>query len=113
MFLPPTRSPLEFRMTFPTRTKKPPRSFCLARGGKNLGAASGPKSTDRHRAYPAQLQRAASPNHAKPPTRLGHGMRDNLIQLALDQPTLSPRELAVLSTDTESCPSEPDADGSP
>jgi len=31
-------------------------------------------------------------------------MRDNLIQLALDQPTLSPRELAVRSTDIESCP---------
>ena len=29
-------------------------------------------------------------------------VRDNLIQLALDQPALSPRELAVRFTDTES-----------
>jgi putative transposase len=30
-------------------------------------------------------------------------VRDNLIQLALDEPALSPRELAVRFTDTKSC----------
>ena len=34
--------------------------------------------------------------------RIPDGVRDNLIQLALDQPALSPRELAVRFTDTES-----------
>jgi putative transposase len=34
--------------------------------------------------------------------RIPDGVRDNLIQLALDEPALSPRELAVRFTDTES-----------
>ena len=34
--------------------------------------------------------------------RIPNGVRDNLIQLALDHPALSPRELAVRFTDTES-----------
>jgi hypothetical protein len=34
--------------------------------------------------------------------RIPDGVRDNLIQLALDEPALSPRALAVRFTDTES-----------
>src|SRR5215472_6734104 len=34
--------------------------------------------------------------------RIPDGVRDNLIELALDEPALSPRELAVRFTDTES-----------
>ena len=35
--------------------------------------------------------------------RIPDGVRDNLIELALDQPALSPRQLAVRFTDTKSC----------
>jgi hypothetical protein len=53
----------------------------------------------RHTLAKLGIARATRPDRVW--SRIPNGVRDNLIQLALDEPALSPRALAVRFTDTE------------
>src|SRR6478752_6878135 len=57
---------------------------------------------DRHSRGGPQALNDRSPRPDRVWNRIPDGMRDNLIQLALDEPALSPRALAVRFTDRES-----------
>jgi transposase-like protein len=57
---------------------------------------------DRYRRGGPEALNDRSPRPDRVWNRIPDGVRDNVIQLALDQPALSPRELAVRFTDTES-----------
>ena len=57
---------------------------------------------DRHSSGGPEALNDRSPRPDRVWNRIPDGVRDNLIQLALDEPALSPRELAVRFTDTKS-----------
>ena len=57
---------------------------------------------DRHSRGGPQALNDRSPRPDRVWNRIPDGVRDNVIQLALDAPALSPRELAVRFTDAES-----------
>ncbi len=57
---------------------------------------------DRHRSGGPEALNDRSPRPDRVWNRIPDGVRESLIQLALDEPALSPRELAVRFTDNES-----------
>ena len=57
---------------------------------------------DRHSSGGPEALNDRSPRPDRVWNRIPDGVRDNVIQLGLDEPALSPRELAVRFTDTES-----------
>ena len=57
---------------------------------------------DRHSRGGREALNDRSPRPGRVWNRIPDGVRENLIQLALDEPALSPRELAVRFTDTKS-----------
>jgi len=57
---------------------------------------------DRYRSGGPEALNDRSPRPDRVWNRIPDGVRDNIIELALDEPALSPRELAVRFTDTKS-----------
>src|SRR5262249_36131985 len=57
---------------------------------------------DRHRRGGPAALNDRSPRPDRVWNRIPYGVRENVIQLALDEPALSPRELAVRFTDMDS-----------